>query len=493
MQDQFEWAFSGVYGPNVDAERFILWEELAGARSWWGGLWCIGGDFNVVRFPSEKLGEGRYIGAMRNFSDFISELGLLDLPLLDGQFTWSNNQDPLAKSRIDRFLVSLDWEDHFLNLVQKSLPHLLSDHCPIMLDSGGFMHGKSYFRFENMLLRQEDFAENVKVGWGSYEFQGSPSFVLASKLKALKEDIKKWNKESYGDVRVKKLELMQELQLLETKENQGWLTEEVRFHRSDLKAELEKTMLLEKISMRQKSRIQWLKECDKNTKFFHCTANSNHRKNFIEHMSHGEVKWETQEEIWKGTVNFYKGLYAERASWRLVLGGVEFNSLEEADTLHLECPFSKEEVVIALHQISGENALGPNGFTLAFFHHCWDVVKVEVLNTIKEFYEQEAFERSLNTTFVVLISRKVGASDVKDFRPICLLGSVYKIISKLLANRLKEVLRLILSSSQNAFIQGRQITDSVLIANECLDSRLKSGILGLIFKLDLEKAYDRVN
>jgi exonuclease III len=50
VQDQFEWAFSGVYGPNVDADRFILWEELAGVRSWWGVPWCIGGDFNVVRF-----------------------------------------------------------------------------------------------------------------------------------------------------------------------------------------------------------------------------------------------------------------------------------------------------------------------------------------------------------------------------------------------------------------------------------------------------------
>ena len=73
VHDQFEWIFSGVYGPNVDAERFILWEELAGVCSWWGVLWCIGGDFNVVRFPSEKLGERRFTGAMmKGTSCFLS-------------------------------------------------------------------------------------------------------------------------------------------------------------------------------------------------------------------------------------------------------------------------------------------------------------------------------------------------------------------------------------------------------------------------------------
>jgi hypothetical protein len=115
------------------------------------------------------------------------------------------------------------------------------------------------------------------------------------------------------------------------------------------------------------------------------------------------------------------------------------------------------------------------------------------LNTEHEFHNSGKFEKSLNATFFALIPKKAGAVEVKDFRPISLIGGMHKIISKVLANRLKLVFGKIVSHSPTAFIKGRQILDSVLVASECLDIQLLSGALGIICKLDLEKAYDHVN
>ena len=130
---------------------------------------------------------------------------------------------------------------------------------------------------------------------------------------------------------------------------------------------------------------------------------------------------------------------------------------------------------------------------MAFCLFCWDIVKPEILGLFREFYLLGTFQRSLKSTFLLLIPKKEGTEDLRDFRPISLVGSVYKLLAKVLANRLKTVMGEVIFDSQHAFVHGRQILDVVLIANEALDSRLKDNIPSLLLKMDIEKDFDHVN
>ena len=117
VADCFKWVFSGVYGTSNDLARKFLWEELAGVHSW----------LSLPRGIAERKGATRISSGMGDFSEFISDHALIDFPLEGGSFTWSNNHTPPSMSRLDKFLVSPEWDGHFPCLSRRLLPRAVSD------------------------------------------------------------------------------------------------------------------------------------------------------------------------------------------------------------------------------------------------------------------------------------------------------------------------------------------------------------------------------
>jgi hypothetical protein len=144
-------------------------------------------------------------------------------------------------------------------------------------------------------------------------------------------------------------------------------------------------------------------------------------------------------------------LFEEEGDWPL-FDGLDFSMISEEDVLWLERPFDEEKVAGMVADFNGDKAPGSNGFSMGLFQCCWDILNPDVIAVLNYFHGLSSFEKNLNATFVSLIPKKTDALEVKDFRPISLVGSTCKILAKLLANRLKVVLPKIISASQNAFV-----------------------------------------
>jgi hypothetical protein len=163
------------------------------------------------------------------------------------------------------------------------------------------------------------------------------------------------------------------------------------------------------------------------------------------------------------------------------------------DNMYLMSPFSIEEVKEVIWSSDGSKCSGPDGFNFKFLKVCWDIIKNDIMDFLHEFFGSAILPKAFTASFLALIPKKDHPQALSEYRPICLVSSMYKILSKILAGRMKHVMGKLISKIQSTFLPNRQILDGVLVANELIDLANRRKDKCLLFKVDFERAYDTVN
>ncbi|WJX93090.1 hypothetical protein P8452_74658 [Trifolium repens] len=482
---------------DINSKR-VLWNNLITCkRGLGGGRWCVVGDFNAVSSLEERVGvnvmEARVVTTeIIEFRKFVEELELLDLPILGRKFTWYQASGR-AMSRIDRILISDEWSHKWGSVTLWSLPREVSDHCPIILKYSHEDWGPRPFRFNNFWLENSKLVEIVESFWTSNNVEGWMGFALKEKLKGQKIILKAWHKEEYGGMEARIVDVVEDIKDLDVRgELVGLSTQEVE-GRKEKFATLWRLLRSKEALMFQRSRSKWLKEGDANTKFFHNSVKMRTKLNTITAIK-VEGEWlESPRRVREAVSSYFLNHVSSPSRNRPKLDGVTFPRLSEEENENLIAPFTLEEIEEVVSSSDGNKSPGPDGFNFAFVKKFWDLLKGDVRTMFDQFHGNSCLPKSFLSYFVTLIPKVCSPNSISDFRPISLLGCLYKIIAKVLTSRLARVMDSVISPTQSAFIKGRNLVDGVLVVNEVVDWVKKEKKECIIFKVDFEKAYDSVD
>ncbi|XP_058725646.1 uncharacterized protein LOC131596933 [Vicia villosa] len=291
----------------------------------------------------------------------------------------------------------------------------------------------------------------------------------------------------------------------ELKRIEGLLQEEVRWFGKEedikqykaLEHQRNKLLCLKETVWRQRSRAVWLKEGDRNTRFFHAKANQRRKTNRIKRMMDSSRRWGSGPgKCEKILLEYFEGNFSSSNPSEISsVCSVTQKRLSKTQKEWCAKPFSPEEVKIALFQMNPSKAPGPDGLNTCFFQKYWNIVGKDVVSAALDILNNGKDSVSLNSTFICLIPKLKNHKALKDFKPISLCNVVMKVITKSIANRLKDILPDIVSEEQSAFVKGRLITHNGLIDMDCFHwmknkKEGKKGVMAL--KLDMSKAYDRM-
>lgn len=343
------------------------------------------------------------------------------------------------------------------------------------------------FKFENTWLLDPNFKLELTKYWNDIL-----KVHLLPKLLTISSFMAKWGRNFFHKFRDKIKKQKVVLDALVNRSDEAGVKSYF-----DEKRKLEELLLHEELYWKQRAKTFWLTKGDTNSKFFHVAATKRKKINHIAHLVNNEnVVVDNHEGMCNVVLDYFRNIFAGDISIDDQIVDEDARIISDAQNAKLMAEINFTEFTLAVKQMHPDKSAGPDGFSPAFFQHFWDLLGVQVFKCCKEWLVEGIFPADVNDTTLVLIPKKENAEKMTELRPIALCNVLYKILAKVLANRLKAIFPDVITENQSAFVPARNITNNVLVAFEILHfmkkkNRGQEGEVAL--KLDISKAYDRVN
>nr|GEX55216.1 hypothetical protein [Tanacetum cinerariifolium] len=414
--DRKELFCSFIYAHNQYTHRRSLWQNLEMHKVYIRQrLWCLLGDFNAALTLDMLTGSSTIDISMQKFKERVDNIEVMDIQKTGLKYTWTQKSKGTngVLKKIDRVMANIDFFDAFPGGHAIFQPYRISDHSPVVLCLPTTVKAKSKpFMFSNILIQNSRFKQVVMEGWNR-DVSGFNMYKAVLKLCHLKKPPRKLMFDN-GNLHENVKRLRYELDTVQRYIDNDPFNITLREEEAVYVQAFNEAILLEERFLKQKAKVDWLRDGDSNSVYFHKSVKSRISQSRIDVITNSK--------------------------------GLIFENEKVANT---------------------------------FVSH------------YEEFFINGKLLKELNHTIIALVLKVVSPSRVNDFRPISCCNVLFKCISKIIANRIKESLKVLVSANQSAFVPGRNISDNILLTQEFMHNyHLDRGPPRCAFKVDIQKAYD---
>ncbi|KAF3668653.1 hypothetical protein FXO38_07989 [Capsicum annuum] len=387
-----------------------------------------------------------------------------DLVKLHNFFISPQEVHTTIKERLDRCMANTSWIKCFPEVIITHLPRTKFDHCPLLLTLTPNNQGSNPkpFRFEPMWCNHHTFQDLVHENF-------SPDISLFQAINSFQRNATLWNHTVFGNLFKKLRTISARLDGLQ-KSNHYHSSTFLHKLENDPLYEYEALLKCEEDFWKIKSKISWLIDGDANTAFFHASTLQRRRKNKITELVDdvGQVV-RGEEPLTNLIMHHFTKLFttSQNQSANIHLSPIHANNVIQAEAYQiLDTPLRDSEIHLAVKGFKPLKAPGPNGLHPLFYQKFWNEVGPKVISFYRNIFSTSEIPNTHNTTLLCLIPKCRNASNLRNYRPIGLCNTSYKIITNIIVNKIKPILQDIISPSQASFLLNRRAADQAIIIQE---------------------------